>query len=123
LIAVAADGGPTCRPLTNVPAGDDTDDTSGTCESCAAYGAESAFAIGELDFGRGGAANRRLLRGAVRWFQLAFASSSPSWSDMASRSLPRSLRRVGPMLPIGMARLALICAYEGAGSAKSITIS
>ena len=55
--------------------------------------------------------------------QQALASSRHSCSDMAPRSLPRSLQRVGPMLPIGIARLALISAYEGAGSAKSITIS
>ena len=36
LIAVAADGGPTSMPSTNVPPGADTDDTSGTCDSSAA---------------------------------------------------------------------------------------
>jgi hypothetical protein len=53
----------------------------------------------------------------------AVASSHASSSAMACRSLPRSLKRVGPMLPIGMARCALISAYEGVGSAKSIPIS
>ena len=33
---VAAEGGPAGAPLTNVPVGDDTDDTSGTWDSCAA---------------------------------------------------------------------------------------
>ena len=36
LIPVAADGGPAGLPPTNVPPGDDTEDTSGTCDSCAA---------------------------------------------------------------------------------------
>ena len=35
-LIAAADGGPTSEPATNVPPGADTDDTSGTCDSCTA---------------------------------------------------------------------------------------
>ena len=111
--AVADVGGPTRRPPTNVPFGDDTEDTAGTWESCACIAAHLGGADPVGIGNDNGQVRRKVVSeiGAELITHLARRGSmsvthdrraSPHFADMNGK--PSRTSSAEPAIPIGIAR-------------------